>query len=174
VQERLRQLAKATFDGVENRFRNDPVFSLMGVEALAWSNADAQIQDLIECVWAASPMTSDDHYPEARALAEELTARRKNTRNFAPSAWGANVPKSSLDGQRESVIPEEIYDDMAVGRLERLRTVYDVRPGERLCGVGLLKRHGRRLDNRVFSTSHVAALPLLTAWNRAEADVDPW
>jgi CRISPR-associated protein Cmr2 len=43
-----------------------------------------------------------------------------------------------------------------------------VRRGERLCGVGLLKRHGNRKsrinstnDDSFFSTSHVAALPLL-------------
>src|ERR1700752_1977734 len=91
-----------------------------------------------------------------------MLAARKTTRAFAPVGGGgqAGTPQSWLDGLGESVIPEAVYD---WAELDLFRG-FGVRPGERLCGVGLLKRHGRRMDKtrgRVFSTSHVAALPLL-------------
>ena len=124
--------------------------------------AARQVADLLEFFWAACPVDGD--YRRARATAEALLAARKTTRDFAAVTWGAPHPKSSLDGQRESVIPEAAYDRVQRGVMSanRLRKEYGVRPGERLCGVGLLKRHGNRGEgDRFLSTSHVAALPLL-------------
>lgn len=133
--------------------------------------AKAQIDDLIELFWAAIPLADADDpaaYYKAREQAEALLASRKATRDFKPVDWGDHVPKSSLDGQRESVIPESNYPtrgDSPAKRREKIHRLwrdYGVREGERLCGVGLLKRHGRRNhDDRFFSTSHVAALPLI-------------
>lgn len=134
--------------------------------------AELQIADLLEFSWTAVSIASAADYPGQRARAEALLGARKATRTFAPvGAWGDDVPKSSLDGQRESVIPEEVYD-MYRGRPGDLFRDYGLRQGERLCGVGLLKRHGQRSseDGRVFSTSHVAALPLL-ARLRPEKDM---
>jgi CRISPR-associated protein Cmr2 len=131
------------------------------------SIAEAQVEDLIEYAWASSPLNDledDEEYVKARNLVESLLGARKATRDFnpvllRPHGWADNVPKSSLDGLRESVIHENAYDDMDAAEL---RHKFDVRKGERLCGVGLLKRHGNRAgDSSFFSTSHVAALPLL-------------
>jgi len=99
-------------------------------------------------------------YSNARDEAEALLAARKNLRGFKnTSEWASNKPKSSLDGYRESVIKETVYKDL---NKEQLRKQLGVREGESLCGVGLLKRHGNRKgDGSFFSTSHVAALPLL-------------
>ncbi|HNG95594.1 MAG TPA: type III-B CRISPR-associated protein Cas10/Cmr2 [Acidobacteriota bacterium] len=122
--------------------------------------ANQQVDDVPEVYWASVKFQGED-YKRARSQAESFLAARKNTRTFAPVTWGANVPKSSLDGLRETVIPEEVFD-IFKGQPEKLRELYGIRPGERLCGVGLLKRHGERgSDNRVCSTSHIAALPLL-------------
>lgn len=119
--------------------------------------AERQVDDLPEFFWASCCV--DGGYTKARTQAEALLAARKVTRDFAPVTWGNSVPKCSLDGCRESVIPERVYSQMTA---EQLRKNYDIRSGERLCGVGLLKRHGRRgQDERFFSTSHIAALPLL-------------
>lgn len=131
--------------------------------------AEAQVKDLIEYFWAAVPLTDDAVYPATRTRLEALMATRKVTRDFASTEqWKGAVPKSSLDGQRESVIPETAYPPRAAKpderrvHLRRLRQDYGVRNGERLCGVGLLKRHGQRgREERFFSTSHVAALPLM-------------
>jgi CRISPR-associated protein Cmr2 len=118
-----------------------------------------QIASLVEFFWVALPLARPEDYASTRIRLEALMAARKVTREFGPATWGRSVPKSSLDGQRESVIPETAYDQLTE---RELYAQYGVRRGERLDGVGLLKRHGRRGQNsRFFSTSHVAALPLL-------------
>jgi CRISPR-associated protein Cmr2 len=97
-------------------------------------------------------------------MLEALMAARKATRTFDRVQWGAPVPKSSLDGQRESVIPENLYEQVK-SRPEQeawFRHRYGARPAERLCGVSLMKRLGKLPPQfEVYSTSHVAALPLL-------------
>lgn len=133
--------------------------------------ANAQIVDLLEIAWAAWPLksSSEDDFIEARRGAERLLAARKNLREFTQPTWADAVPKSSLDGQRESVIHETQYNALSP---QQLYDVYGVRRGERLCGVGLLKRYGERKGRenddqggRVFSTSHVAAQGLLNRWD---------
>lgn len=124
--------------------------------------AEKQVSDLVEFFWTAVDRT--DNYENDRDKAEKLFNARKATRDFKPVTWGDNVPKSSLDGQRESVLKEELYEEVQDGKIskQKLRTDYGVKEGERLCGVGLLKRHGNRFgDDSFFSTSHVASLPLL-------------
>lgn len=137
--------------------------------------ADEHVDDLIEYYWAAvrfDDETNEQAYGKARQAVDALLAARKTTRDFRPVTWGSNAPKSSLDGLRESVIHEEAYPSRQAKREERkkiARTLdqnYGVKEGERLCGIGLLKRHGRRNTNpqaqeSFFSTSHVAVLPLL-------------
>jgi len=134
-------------------------------------------------LWVAVPFPDGDRgYSSAREQAEELLAARKNTRTWGPVTWhdlgGAGVPKSSLDGLRESVIDEKAYDELKK-KPELLRKQYFVKAGERLCGVGLLKRLGAEPgfdgDGRAFrsrkpvfhSTSHVASAPILTRLARS-------
>lgn len=118
-------------------------------------DAIAQIQELPEIFWVSSSM--DSSYEAARKMAEALLAARKNTRGFKQPSWGANAPKSSLDGVRESVIPRVAYDQP-----DTLFWKYGARRAEQLSGVDLLKRLGNRGDESRFpSTSHMAARPLL-------------
>lgn len=153
--------------------------------------ANAQLADLMELIWVSVPFSGDADYAAARDQAERLLAARKNTRNWGPVGWHQSgrtgIPKSSLDGMRESVIHEAAYDELG-GHPNALRTKYFVKPGERLCGIGLLKRvgaeppgeggdHGERRGRPVFhSTSHVASAPLLTRLARmgkeAEAAIE--
>src|SRR5205814_1126893 len=95
-------------------------------------------------------------------------AARKNTRNFAPVTWGDNQPKSSIDGQLESVIPEYEYPSRRVSETEKFTKIhqlykkYGAGPAERLSGVDLLKRHGTTILGSAFpSTSHIATLSFL-------------
>lgn len=126
--------------------------------------AQAQIAEMTELFWVAVPYEENansqdtDIYRQTRRKVEYLLAARKATRDFQPVTWGTNAPKSSLDGQRESVIPKEAFKKSEY----RLWREYGIREKERLCGVGLLKRHGQRgPESRFFSTSHIAALPFL-------------
>ena len=90
--------------------------------------------------------------------------------------WGAPVPKSSIDGERESVLHEDLFNQVLKGNLtpEEVRKRYGVGPTERLCGVGLLKRHGTRTNtpyaHRFLSTGHLAAWPLFA---RTKKTLDP-
>jgi CRISPR-associated protein Cmr2 len=128
-----------------------------------------QIEDMLEFYWTAVAFDgSDAEYKKARRKLEYLTMARKATRDFKKVSWGSNRPKSALDGQRESVIPEKFYSQAGddeptqMQKAHQLFKNYRVREKERLCGVGLLKRHGNRGSNDKFlSTSHIAALPLL-------------
>lgn len=173
VRERLDQIAQEAFSHIraEAGFDDD----------IAW----LQVRDLLEFYWVAVEVQEEadgsikDHAAK-RAQVEALLAARKTTRDFDPPSWmssekpKSSKPKSSLDGQRESVIPENVYKPRARGGWEwsekELRLGYGVRKGERLCGVGLLKRHGQRGEglDRFFSTSHVASLSLMDRFNSAD------
>jgi len=128
---------------------------------LAWK----QIKDLVEFYWVAVPYEDDDGFKKAREAAEALLAARKNTRNFDPLE-STGKPKSSLDGFRESVIPEEAYPkykDNEKTKGKKIRDLYNhyhAKEGEQLSGVDLLKRLGKGKKEADFpSTSELAAAP---------------
>jgi CRISPR-associated protein Cmr2 len=138
----------------------------------------AQIVDMIELQWVAVPCLADsgEAYNHARSRAERLMSARKATRLWSQPGWADAVPKSSIDGLRESVIQERLYDLIATGSMspEEVYGVLRIRSAERLCGVGLLKRLGEELDSShpsFHSTSHIAATPLLAHFERPEARV---
>jgi CRISPR-associated protein Cmr2 len=152
-----------------------------------------QVDDLIEFAWVSAAERGTDGYSDAREEAEALLAARKNTRLWNPVSWGAPVPKSSIDGERESVLHENLFNRVGEkdGPLpEEVRRRYGVGPTERLCGVGLLKRHGvregSRYAHRFLSTGHLAAWPLYartrevrdpdleTAWARYLEILEKW
>lgn len=135
-------------------------------------NAELQVADLLEIAWVVVDEVNGA-WGETRRRAEAALAARKSLRDFAPVSWGEAVPKSRLDGQRESVIDEAAFNGgKQNGHAERLRKTFGVGPTERLCGVGLLKRNGRHAltpeqarGARVISTAHVASWSLRRVWN---------
>jgi CRISPR-associated protein Cmr2 len=144
IKNRLAEIRDEAFRKIKGRFQGDV--------------AKQQIDEMTEFFWAAVPFEEND-YAKARRRVEYLLAALKATRNFGKVTWGSNERKSALDGQRESVIPEEVYKNLSA---QDLWKKYGIRENERLCGVGLLKRHGNRgSQDKFFSTSHIAALPLL-------------
>jgi CRISPR-associated protein Cmr2 len=157
-------VAQAMQDAVQQRLAFISAKALAPIESHIHSDiAEAQIADLVEVNWSAVEVSEARPYAEARQLAEVLLASSKSHRRFSQPSWGGPVPKSSLDGARESVIPESLYDKW---NNERLRRVFGIRSGERLCGVGLLKRWGHAAasensdGSRVVSTSHLASWSL--------------
>ncbi len=155
IREQLRQLRDEAFGRIPGKFDR--------------TTAEKQVDDMLEFYWVAVPY-DENRYAECRRQAETLMAFRKNTREFQPASWGSDAFKSSLDGARESVIDGSI-ENLSVNELYKQ---YGVRRGERLCGVGLLKRWGQIGDEeRFFSTPHISALPLLerlTEANRAQVE----
>ncbi len=95
---------------------------------------DDQIDDVIE-FYAAWVSRSHD-YPADRRRVMRLLAGRKNCRDFLPAKGRAGVPKSSLDGQRESVLKPPDQPTRRGGFRAQLR----IRDGEQLDVLGLVKR----------------------------------
>lgn len=163
MRSRLMMHANDVFKSIENNERRlhwEPYFDR--------KTALAQIEDLIEFFWVSAPIENQG-YAKARETAESLLAQRKRTMLWTAVPWEAKfgVPKSSLDGQRESVVPEDVFDMVKRNpRLEgKLRRAYGVKKNERLCGIGFLKRMGKRhegdTDHQFLSTPHLATMPLL-------------
>jgi CRISPR-associated protein Cmr2 len=138
-----------------------------GIDDFDKDAAIKQVDDLVEYFWVA--VEYDDNYATARSKAETLMAARKNTHNFQPVTWGNHRPKSSIDGQLESVIPENKYPDhrnkdalKKMNQVAFLYSNYKAGSAERLSGVDLLKRNGKPEPIPDFpSTSHIATIPFL-------------
>lgn len=107
-----------------------------GLSHESTQRAVAQVRDLLEFYWGVGQAES---YAQAYQMAERALQARKSLRDFVPMPMGSSLPKSSLTGTYESVIPEELHQPSnAKTLLRRFRT----RPAERLSGVDLLKRRG--------------------------------
>ena len=88
--------------------------------------ADRQLQDLVEYYWVGVPLNDVGAYTDVRREADALLDARKATRDFEQFD-GLPVPKSSLDGARESVIPEDAYPsrrDNDQQRAAKIRNLY--------------------------------------------------
>ncbi|GIW78265.1 MAG: type III-B CRISPR-associated protein Cas10/Cmr2 [Gemmatales bacterium] len=109
-----------------------------------------QVDDVIEFYAAWIPASGD--YPSDRRTAMRLLAGRKNCRDFRAALGRAGLPKSSLDGQRETVLyPQSLWQ-------KRFRQRLRIRDGEQLDVIGLVKRLAE--GNRPYpSVSRIAADP---------------
>mgnify|MGYP000884860322 CR=1 FL=1 len=92
-----------------------------------WEN---QIRDILEIYGAWVP----EEGIMSRKLVERLLAGRKALRNFEQGQGEPRIPKSSLDGLRESVLKSKPHDS----HLPMLK----IRPGEQLDSIGFIKRLG--------------------------------
>jgi len=100
-----------------------------------------QIDTFLE--FAASWLPLED-YAETRRQLEQTIAGRKLLRDFGAWTHGrGNVPKSSLDGARETVLLPPRQRDVALVR------GYRIADGEQLDAVGLVKRAGGKPDQFV-------------------------
>lgn len=113
---------------------------------------DKQVKDVIEFYAAWTEIgTGEGAYKVARQKVARLLAARKNLRDFLPHEGEFGVPKSSLDGLRESVF--RVFRDGKVPPIAGLR----LKEGEALDSVGLIKRIAG--DERFPSVSRVAVDP---------------
>lgn len=92
-----------------------------------------QVDDVIE-FYAAWRVYSPRTYQPDRSALMRLLAARKRCRDFLPARGRASIPKSSLDGLRESVLrPSREWPPESIGRLR-------LAEGEELDVVGMVKR----------------------------------
>jgi CRISPR-associated protein Cmr2 len=117
------------------------------IRANIWAQ---QVDDVVEFYAAWVPFTRDN-YKEQRQRLTRLLVGRKNCRDFIQAQGHQGVPKSSLDGLRETVLTDNR------GRWPpRFRYGLRVREGEQLDVVGLVKRHA--LGKQSYpSVSRIAA-----------------
>jgi CRISPR-associated protein Cmr2 len=140
-----------------------------------------QNNGMFEVFWVALPL-AERTYGETREHLERLLAARKNTRSWGPVTWGERVPKSPIDGERETVVKEHVFDRYRradefgseanqQAALESLRKRLGIEPEETLDGPGMLKRLWQvrnRSDSeegdappKIHGTAHMAASPVL-------------
>ena len=127
---------------------------------------NAQIGDLLEvfAAWALIPDGEDGYRQASRALGATLAAR-KATRDFAPAAAlsSAGLPKSSLDGALETVLP----DKDAWPAQQRDRRKLGLARGEQLDALGVIKRLAGEVE-QFTAYSRIAADPWIDQLSRED------
>jgi CRISPR-associated protein Cmr2 len=99
----------------------------------------AQISDVLEFFSAWVLLEDERDYSSGRERLDQLLNARKNTRNFiVNSVEGDGIAKSSLDGLRETVLPQQI-------KLWQKYTL-GLSAGEELDCIGVVKRLGGDID----------------------------
>lgn len=147
------QLAKDVREQVFKYWRDDIAAAVKTkCGGLLPPNIDAvwaeQIGTFLEFVASWAPL---DDYGEARRAVERAVAGRKNLRDFRPWFAGrGSVPKSSLDGARETVLrPADKGLRFAEKRDGHIARRYRILDNEQLDAVGLVKRAGGEPDQFV-------------------------
>jgi CRISPR-associated protein Cmr2 len=159
-----RQAAQRAQEAARSVLRKAAEEALRKLEELEPSRARilAQIDDALESFAAWAEWAREEDYPAAYQRLKQAFAARKNTRDFAPHKSGAAVPKNSLDGMRETVLPENPS--------RQLKRRLQLTDGERLDALGVIKRlRGRDAPEGFVPLSRVA----VHGWVQqlAEADI---
>ncbi len=97
---------------------------------------DKQVDDVIE-FYAAWCVLNEENYQGARSRLRTLMDGRKACRDFQPAYGEWGIPKSSLDGARESVFK---LRNREVACDQGMRSFIRLAEGEQLDAVGLTKR----------------------------------
>ena len=119
-----------------------------------WTRWNSQIDDIVEFYSAWTPIISGNYY-EARKTVARLLAARKNIRDFVPNPCPAPVPKSSLDGLRESVFKHRL-SEADIANIEAITGDIRIKRGESLDAIGLIKRVPGTEDERFMPVSSAA------------------
>ena len=134
----------------------------------AWNR---QIDDVLETNGCWVPVTKEG-YASARKNLMRLLDARKNMRNFAPaSGEDEGLPKSSLDGLRETVLIENASEIVAQKDLGRWRALR-LKTGEQLDIIGVVKRLGEKQS--FPSVSRVSADPWIRGVSANEKCASAW
>ncbi len=161
-------VATAAKEAAKRRWRDfaDQVFNqYQGViQTAIWND---QVGDVIE-FYAAWHSYSPQTYKADRAALMRLLAARKRCRDFLPAKGRAGVPKSSLDGLRESVLRPPPWPAQS-------RRPLRLQEGEQLDVVGLVKRTWQPDNGNPSypSVARVAADPWIRLLKSSGIDLNP-
>ncbi|MFY9180152.1 MAG: type III-B CRISPR-associated protein Cas10/Cmr2 [Venatoribacter sp.] len=153
--EKAKQAAKQRFIDEANKVLEE--LPVQDTREAIWQ---AQLKDYVEVQAAWAVLKSAENYSEAVGLASSALAARKATRDFSPAATNPYdsalmLPKSSLDGARETVLTEKTQN--------RTRLKLGLSDSEQLDCMGVVKRLGLKEVAEQFTPfSRIAA----DAWLR--------
>lgn len=125
---------------------------------------DKQIEGVVEFYAAWLPLETPEEYKKTRSALMRLLAGRKACRDFDPWLGEAGVPKSSLDGARETILSELPPNESAL-RASRIK----LGTGEQLDAVGLVKRLGGT-RKQYPSVSRIAGDPWLRGLRQSDRE----
>lgn len=156
---KLKDVSDKALEAAKSRLKiyADKVFEKMK-NYIVKDRWDLQLEDVIEFYSAWVPI-EDGNYHSARKSVGRLLAARKNIRDFKANTCNDHVPKSSLDGLRESVLIRNETDET----LSELPKGVRIKPNEALDAIGLIKRVPVSKSDWVFPSISRAALD---AWIR--------
>ena len=157
--EKLKAVSDSALEAAKSRLKiyAEKVFCVMK-SYIVKNRWDSQLDDVIEFYSAWIPIDDGDYHSARRNVAR-LLAARKNIRDFKPNPCPDRVPKSSLDGLRESVLICNKSDQELSGLPRGVR----IKPNEALDAIGLIKRVPASNTDWVFpSITRVA----LDSWIR--------
>lgn len=119
-----------------------------------------QIDDILEC-YAAWVAVTDDNYRAASAKLGAILAARKATRNFRQCGpfSASGLPKSSLDGALETVLPDRLSDTA--------RRRLGLSKNEQLDALGAMKRLAGEVE-QFTPYSRIAADPWIEDLNETQ------
>ena len=128
-----------------------------------------QVDDVVEFYAAWVPLQTPEEYQTARAHVMRLLAGRKNCRDFKQAEPHPGLPKSSLDGMRDTVLCGPAKDEdpqtYRASWPKATRRKLRVRTGEQLDVVGVVKRTAEG-TKPYPSVSRVAADPWIRGHTR--------
>jgi CRISPR-associated protein Cmr2 len=147
----LEKAALARLNGIGKKAMDAAEASAVRKGGLDRGRIAEQLKNIVEFYAAWVPY--DEHtYDFCRRQVDEWAAARKTLRSFRPHKGYAGVPKSSLDGVRETVIVRNTVS----------QKTWVIRGGEQLDGIGVVKRFGKPANRpapKFDSTTDVAAGP---------------
>ncbi|PIE66299.1 MAG: type III-B CRISPR-associated protein Cas10/Cmr2 [Desulfobacterales bacterium] len=118
-----------------------------------------QLDDFGEYFAAWTPLT--ENYPKSLEHCERLLAARKRLREFSAPSWnGSGLSKSSLDGIRETVLKKDT----------KIRS-YQIKKGEHLDAMGLIKRFGPIRETTSPHFDHFAQLAVVPLLDNIEKQI---
>lgn len=151
IAEQVKQEARKAFQEIAEQ-----AFASLKHGRLRKNVWNLQIDDYVEAQAAWAKFIDDADYIKASQLTAKVLAARKATRDFTQSTTNPfdrllTIPKSSLDGIRETVLPEEQAELSNFARRQ-----LDLTDSEQLDTAGIAKRLGGN-SNKFTSFTRIAA-----------------
>ncbi len=163
-----KKVRKAAYNAAKERWDSCAKYAKEQAKGyIVAERCDEQLKDVLEFYTVWMPLAGDKTYKNTRRDLMRLLNGRKACRSFIQPKGYPGVPKSSLDGMRETVFDDPANISLALEELGKLspdtRKLYRrlrLSRGEQLDIVGLTKRLGGGLKGYP-SVSRIAANPWL-------------